>query len=157
MHMHQRNLYRLICLERNISRQHLKQTDAKRINIRLRACGLSLGKFRRKVMYRTHDIVCLRQLHRAFGKRNTEIEHLDGAIGFDNDILRLDITMDDAAAVRFCGCAGQLDHDIDRLFGKQCSALLNHLLQRLSGDILHDNIMVSLVFTDIIDFHDVRM
>ena len=108
-------------------------------------------------MYRAHHIISLRQLHRALRQGNAEVQHLDRAIRFDNDVLRFDITVNDAAAMSFTGRCSQLLHNINRFFGEQSPALLNHFLQRLAGDIFHNDVVMSFILTDIIDFNNIRV
>ena len=55
-------------------------------------------------MDRTHDVVGLGQLHGTFGSRNAEIKNLDGTIRSDDDVLRLDITMNNASGMSFRNC-----------------------------------------------------
>src|SRR6185369_9803254 len=46
--------------------------------------------------------------------RETEVEHLHGAGARDHHVARLDVAMNDAAAVRCCECVSHLDGDRER-------------------------------------------
>ena len=65
--------------------------------------------------------------------------------------------MDDASAVRFRHCRTQLFHDIHCLFIDKRTTGTDNLFEGFSGNIFHDDVMVILIFTNIIDFYNIRM
>ena len=42
------------------------------------------------------------------GSRNSEVHHLDVAVGLDHDVLRLDVAMDNVVCVRYRKRLGDL-------------------------------------------------
>ena len=62
-------------------------------------------------MNRPHDRIRLRQLQRVLRQRDAEVNDLKRTVIFDQYVLRLDIAVNDIAAVRFGNRADQLLHN----------------------------------------------
>ena len=77
---------------------------------------------------------------RTLGFRQAEVEHLDGAVGADLDVARLEIAMDDALLVRGVERVGDLPRDAERLV-ERSAALPDPLGQRRPLDQLHDEVV----------------
>ncbi len=71
---------RVLGVERQTPCEHLKQGDAKRVEVSSGACLLSGSLFRRKVVYRAQDRPSLCYGRAACSARNAEIGNLDLAI-----------------------------------------------------------------------------
>ena len=85
-----------------------------------------------------------------------EVQDLRLAAVGQEDVRRLDVTMDDSLAVRAVERIGDLDADVDDLVGLQGPGR-EPIPKRLSLHQLHDDERVALVLADVVDRADVRV
>ena len=94
-----RDLDRAVAGERHLAGEQLEEHDPGRVEVgRLvdRRAARLLG---REVLRGADDRALLGHLARARA-RDAEVRHLDDALGVDDDVVRLDVAVDDAVAVR---------------------------------------------------------
>ena len=91
-----------------------------------------------------------------YGFRETEVEHLDGAVGADLDVRRLEIAMDDAALVRGFEGLGDLLRDRQRLVERDRPAR-DALRQIVAFDEFHHERRDARALFEPVDRGDVRM
>ena len=144
-------------LERELPRQHLKQEDRERPDIRplieVKPPNL-LGRHERE---RSHPRAHARDLRtpRKLGK--PEIDDLHLAVGSDDDVCRLDVAVDDPVIVRFGKPAADPYHDIKR-FGDGERPARDLRIQVLSAVERHADEEEPLGrFADLVDRADVRV
>ena len=87
--------------------------------------------------------------------RQTEIEELDPRRG-QHDVPRLQITMDDPGAMGLVERVGDLERVPDEPVDRQ-SAALQPLRERLTFQILHDEIVGAVLMPDVMERADVRV
>ena len=94
-----RDLERRIPTERDAAREHLVEHDPGGVEIRGRPGRETARLLGRQVLGGADDRACFRHLARA-GAGDSEVHDLDAAVGRDDDVVRLDVAVDDAVAVR---------------------------------------------------------
>ena len=106
-------------------------------------------------MYRSHNI----STHgvRRCSSCDTEIGNLDLTFMRDNDVLRLNITMNDALIMSSLDTTANLNCDGDNLLVVQMSLLLDIGLKGDPLDIFHYDVVHSVFGSDIVDIDDIRM
>ncbi len=88
--------------------------------------------------------------------REAEVEHLRVAARSDEDVGRLDVTVDDSAAVSGVERVGDLDRDVDRSIDIE-RLLLYDMSQRVALEQLHDDELPPGVLADVVHGADVRV
>ena len=91
------------------------------------------------------------------GPGDAEVRHLDDALGVDDDVVRLDVAVDDAVAVRVAQRREDLARVRDRDRNRAEAARADQLLQRASLDVLHDDVVRAVVLAAVEDRDDVRV
>ncbi len=71
--------------------------------------------------------------------------------------MRLYIAMNDSVFVRILQRAPNLRRDANRRINRNLLMPGNVLLQRLAGDVLHDDVILVSIVPDIVNPDDVRM
>jgi hypothetical protein len=89
--------------------------------------------------------------------RDAEIRDLDGSIHGKQNILRFDVTMDQATGMGRCQSRADFDAYADRFGDRQRSRCLDRLLEGLPIDEFHDNVVRRAVLPNVKDTHDVGM
>ena len=157
LHLHDGDGDRVIRNERQLTREHFIQHDAHRINIGLIVDITAARLLRRDIVHRADGLVghglrfCLREACDA------EIRHLNGAVLEQHDVLRLDVSVNDALFVGVLQSAEDLHRKVQRLSPFDLALLLNILLQGDAIDILHDDVLNAVTKADIIDLDDIRV
>ena len=72
------------------------------------------------------------------GAGGTELEELHVTVGGDEDVRRLEVRVDDAAAVRGDERIGELDPELDHAIRRQRALGFDHLVQRAPFEQLAD-------------------
>ena len=147
---------RRIAVKGRPSGQHLIHHNTERIKIRPCIHMRALGLLRRNVVYRAERLARKRALSRRH-LRNAEVCDLDAAILEHHDVVRLDVTVDNAAAVRVLERLCDLRGKMQRLAPVEHLLLLHILLERDAVDQLHNDIVHILGMGHVIDAHDVWM
>ena len=150
-----RDRYGRLPVKRHFACEHLIQSHAERIDIALLVAESASGLFRGGIVHGSHDIGSDRVAGRRLG--NTEIRDLDLSFAGNDDILRLDISVDNVVSVGRFESHGDLQSDRDRLFIAQISLLAYVIFQCDAVHKFHDNIVNALFLTDVIDIYDIGM
>ena len=155
LQMLDRNLNCGLPVEGNNAGCHLVHYDSERIDIRLSGYITISRLLGRRIMYRAHNI----STHgvRRCSSCDTEIGNLDLTFMRDNDVLRLNITMDDALIMSSLDTTANLNCDGDNLLVVQMSLLLDIGLKGDPLDIFHYDVVHSVFGSDIVDIDDIRM
>src|SRR5215813_13436822 len=141
------NLNPVAAFERLAARDHFVKHNAEAENIGAVINALARGLLRRPVPYRPVRHPDLR--HRfvevgagLFGRehfRQTEIEHFDLSLIADDDVIRFNVAVDDAARVRRGDRVRDLNSDRER--AKDLQRLSgNDLLERAAFGVRHDDV-----------------
>ena len=102
------------------------------------------------------DRALLGHLARA-GARDPEVGDLDDALGVDDDVVRLDVPVDDAVAVRIAERGEDLPRVGDRDGHRAEPARADQLLERATLDVLHDDVVRAVRLAAVEDRDDVRV
>src|SRR6185436_11304683 len=86
-----------------------------------------------------------------------EIENLDAPLAGDEQVLRLQVAVDDAALVRGGKPARDLNRVVDRLGRRDPPLLLQAVAQRLALEQLHHRVDDARFVADVVDGEDVGM
>ena len=95
--------------------------------------------FRADIMHRADRFISDRFGIAAGKAGDTKVGDLDGAVGQQHDIVRLDIPVDDPLIVCMLQRFEDLHGKMDRLFPAQHVFLIDIILQSNAVDILHNN------------------
>ena len=135
--------------------EHLIQCHAEGIHVTLLVAESAPRLFRGCIVHGSHDIGRDRIAGRGLGY--AKIRDLDLSFSGNDDILRLDISMDNVVSMRRFQSHGDLQCDRHRLFVAQLSFFANIIFQRNAVHEFHDNIINALFLTDVIDIYDIGM
>ena len=73
--------------------------------------------------------------------RNAEVgDHRTAALGIEENIVRLDVSMDHAAFVRVSECVGDIAQCAPRLLDRQCPPIVQALGEVVAGHVRHDEV-----------------
>ena len=87
--------------------------------------------------------------------RHPEVHQLDTAIGEQEDVIRFDVPMDDAALMGVLQRLGDLKRDRDGFFRRQRPIALEPGAQRLAAQVLHGDELTAIIgVADLVDHHD---
>ena len=136
--------------------QHFVHHDAEGIQVGAVVHAGALRLFRRDIMDGAEGFAGQRVLRRA-DARDAEISDLDAAVLEDHDIVRLDVTVHDAAAVRVFQRLGDLHGKMQGLAPVEVPLLLQILLEGNALDQLHDDIIRVFRMGDVVHADDVRV
>lgn len=121
-------------------REHLIEHNAQRIDICPLVYPASLGLLRGDIVHRPQCFP--RQgIAGARDAGNAKICNLDAAVFEYHDIVRLDVPVDNAAAVRMLQCLGNLNGEMQCLPPVEHTFLLHILLERQPIDQFHDDVI----------------
>ena len=151
-----RDLDRAVAGERHLAGEQLEEDDARRVEVGglvdRRAARLLGGE----VLRGADDRALLRHLARA-GAGDAEVRDLDDALGVDDDVVRLDVAVDDAVAVRVAERGEDLARVRDRDRDRAEPARADQLLERPPLDVLHDDEVGAVGLAPVEDRDDVRV
>ena len=86
-----------------------------------------------------------------------EVEDLHQSVAREEDVLRLEVAVDDAALVRRGEAAGELPGVVDGLARRQRAVLAKARAQRLALEELRDDVALIALAAEVVDGQDVRM
>ena len=126
--------------ERLAAGQQLVEQGAERVDVAPRILGFSRRGIRRQVGRRTFDRRLADVDHRIVEHRSqqSEVGQVCMAVTVHEDVGRLQIAMDDPAAVRVAQRLGDLSADAQDLFTRQRLAVLQAVGETAAGDEGHD-------------------
>ena len=157
-----------VSLERLLAREQLVEDRSERKNVRAVVDRESLHLLGRHVARRPHDRPGLRVaracrrarlLARSDGLdslRQAEVEDLEVAVSRDEEVLRLQVSVDDALLV----CGGEALCDLQRVVNGLLLADRTRVelsAQRLAFQKLHDRVSDAVLVSEVMDREDVRM
>ena len=119
--------------------EHLIEDDPSGVNIRARVGAFASGLFGGDIVNRSERLLC-QSLRCVFQTGDAKVRDFHTAVPHDHDILRLNIPVDNAPAVRVGQSAHDLNDKVQRLPPVQLPALLHILFQRDAVDQLHDKV-----------------
>jgi hypothetical protein len=142
--------------ERRPAAAHDVEHAAEAEQVRPVVNGLAHGLLRRHVQRRAGDKAALRQAGVVGGAGQAEVGQLDPLLdaGLQQDVARLDVAVDQPHGVRRGQAGGDLPADARHLRHLQRPEPVELLLQRLAGDVLHNEVGGRLLL-DGVDVHDV--
>ena len=146
--------------ERRLADQHLVRHRTERIHVAARIDGaLAHRLLGTHVLRRAEREPGLRHplaagaLH---GERDAEVGH-ERVAALQQDVLRLDVAMDHAEAVRVAERIGDFARDADRFVDRQLAVALEARAQRLAGDQRHHVVEQAVGLAAVEQRQDVRM
>ena len=151
-----RDLDRAVAGERNLPGEHLVEDDPERVQVGalvdLRAARL----LRREVLRGADDRALLGHLARA-GARDAEVRHLHVPLRVDEHVVRLDVAVDDAVAMREAKRREDLPRVVDGHRHRRRAAREDQLLQRAAVEVLHRDVVRALGLAAVVDRDDVLL
>ena len=151
------HLQRGLAFKRQLAGEHFVHHDAERIDIRPVVDLGALGLLGRDIVHRADGLLHHAGLLRGREGRDAEVGQLGCAVAQDDDILRLDVLMDDAAGVRMHERAADLLCKEHRLLPGQAALFLQIFLEGDALDQLHDDIVRAVFAADVVHGDDVVM
>ena len=129
-----------IAVIRRAARQHFVHDDAERIEVGAAVDLRALGLLGRDIVdgaerLAREGVLC------GGDAGNAEVRDLDAAVLQNHDIMGLDVTVDDAAAVRVLKCLADLRGEVQGLAPVERALLLHILLEGNALDQLHDDVV----------------
>ena len=154
--MHHRQCEAIVSNIRRVAGKHLVKQHSETVEIGAGVHRLAANLFRAHVARRAegqagpgHDRAAAETLG------NAEVGQHRAAIFAEQNVLRLDVAVDDAAMVGVVQGAGDSPGDGQSVLGRQTGA--DALLQSIARQILHGQVVGALVGSDIVDGDDVRV
>ena len=147
----------VLAVEGDVAREHLVEHDAERVDVRLAVDVVAERLLGRDVVRGAEHAALGGQaavVHRA---GDAEVGDLGRALLVDEDVLRLDVAVDDAAPVRGAERAGDLDRVGDRLVDRQAPEPADPVLERLALDVLEDDVGAPVLLARVDHADDVRV
>ena len=151
-----RDLDRAVARERHLAGEQLEEDDPRRVEVRRLVDRRAACLLRGEVLRGADDRALLRHLARA-GARDAEVRDLHDALGVDDDVVRLDVAVDDAVAVRVAERGEDLARVRDRDGHRAEAARADELLERSPLDVLHDDVVGAVELAAVEDRDDVRV
>ena len=112
-----RDLDRRLAEERHLAGEELVEEDSRGVEVRCLVDGSAARLLRREVLGGADDRALLRHLARP-GTCDAEVRDLDDALGVDDHVVRLDVAVDDAVAVR----VAERGEDLARVRDRDCAS-----------------------------------
>ncbi len=145
-----------VALKGQPPREHFVQHHAGGVDVRAGINAVASRLLGGNVVYRAQGL--LRQRLSRVGKtRDAKVGDLHAAVTQHHDVLRLDVAVDDAAAVGVAQSAHDLRDEVQRFAPVHAAAPLHVLLERDAVDQLHDDVLKVGVGGDIVDRDDIRV
>ncbi len=141
-------------------RQQFVEEAARRVEVRAGVDLLALGLFRREVLGGADHRGRLRHGHAgvAHGAGDAEVHHLDLAVAGQHDVGRLDVTVDDAVAVRVLQALEDADGHLHGALGQQLATGVEEFAERGAVYVLHHDVRdgdpVDVVLARVVDRDD---
>ena len=150
------DLHRAVPGEGNVGGQQFVQDDPRRIKVGGLVDGRPARLLRRQVLGGADDRPLLRHLARTCAG-DAEVRHLHDAFRVDDDVVRLDVAVDDAVAVRVPERGEDLTCIRNRDRDRARPPRPDELFERASLHVLHDDEVRAVRLTSVVDRDDVRM
>ena len=144
-------------LKRQLAGEHLVHHNAERIDIRPVIDLGPFGLFRRDIMHRADGFLHHTRLLRGGKGCNAEVGQFCSAVPQDDNVLRLDVLVDNAAGMRMDERPADLLCKEYRFLPGQAALFLQILLEGNALNQFHDDIIRTVFAADIINRHDVVM
>ena len=143
------DLERGFALKRQLAGQHFVHHHAERVQVGAVVNFAALGLLRRDIVHRADGLLHHTGLLRGSERGNAEIGQLCRTVPQDDNILRLNVLMDDAARVCVHECAGNLLSEENGLLPRQMALALQILLEGDALNQLHNDIIRSVLAADV--------
>ena len=143
------DLERGFALKRQLAGQHFVHHHAERVQVGAVVNFAALGLLRRDIVHRADGLLHHAGLLRGSERGNAEIGQLCGAVPQNDNVLRLNVLMDDAARVCVHECAGNLLSEENGLLPRQMALALQILLEGDALDQLHNDIIRAVLAADV--------
>ena len=135
--------------------QKLIEDDAGAVNVRARIDAVALCLLRRNIVDGAQRF--LRERLRRVGKTgDAEVSHLNASVPQYHNVLRLNVTVDDAAGMRVAEPLHDLSNKMERFTPVELTALFHVLLERDPVDELHDDVF-RFAAGHVVDRDNIRM
>ena len=145
-----------VAAERQLSGEHAIAEDPERVLVGAAVHRLPLGLLRRHVVRRPDDHAGAGEPARRLQRLgDPEVGEHDAAVMVEHDVGRLHVAVDDAARVRVAERARRLPQHALHVIERQRLLLLQHVLERRPGDVLHHEEVESFLALDAVDGDDV--
>ena len=136
-------------LKRQLAGQHFVHHHAERVQVGAVIDLAALGLLRRDIVHRADGLLHHAGLLRGSERGNAEIGQLCRTVPQDDNVLRLNVLMDDAARVCVHECAGNLLSEENGLLPRQMALALQILLEGDALDQLHNDIIRAVLAADV--------
>ena len=143
------DLERGFALKRQLAGQHFVHHHAERVQVGAVVDLAALGLLRRDIVHRADGLLHHAGLLRGSERGNAEIGQLCRTVPQDDNVLRLNVLMDDAARVCVHECAGNLLSEENGLLPRQMALALQILLEGDALDQLHNDIIRAVLAADV--------
>ncbi len=151
-----RDLHRRVAREGHRPRQHLVEEDADGVEVGALVDPGAPRLFRREVLGGADDGAGLGHLADP-GPGDAEVRHLQAPVRVGHHVVRLDVAVDDALAMREAERAEHLAGELDRVADRERPAGDDELLQAPPVEVLHRDVVGALGLAPVVDRDDVRV
>ena len=150
------NRHRRFAIVRRAAGHHLIHHNAQAIQVTAVVYPAALCLFRRDVM---HTAQCFlgQGVGLAHNPGNTKVRHLHTAVFQNHHIVRLDIAVNNTAAMGMFQCLGDLHTKMEGFLPVQGSLLFHVMLQRNAIDQFHDDVICIIRRRNVINLNGVGM
>ena len=121
--------------------------DAERVDVGRGGGSVAACLLGCQVLHRTHDLTGGRQRHLVGNASDAEVGDLDAALGRNEQVARLDVTVHQASVVRGLQRGGGLGHDAEYAISRDPALALDDRGKRFARDELHHDVGRTLLFT----------
>ena len=136
---------------------HFIEHDAQRKNVAAAIYRAALHLFRRHVAGSAHHVGGLLDGAELQNLGGAEVRDLDGIVGGEHEVRRLDVAVDDVAFMRELQRAAGLIHDAKRARQGKRVAAIEQRLQALSLHQFHGDVVEAVFLARVENHHDVGM
>jgi hypothetical protein len=143
-------------LVRPAAGEELEGDDAEAVAVARGGRGLTASLLRREVARRSENGARQRERVDAAGGGDAEIGHDDVRLAVEQQVRRLDVTMDDTFRVRAVECDRSLGEPLESLSRRDTPVVPQTIVDRAAVEVLHDEIRLLVVLADVEDRDDVR-
>ena len=150
------DLDRRVAGERHLTGEQLVEDDPDRVEIRGLVDRGALCLLRRQVLRGADDRARFGHLAHTRA-RDAEIRHLQSPLAVDQHVVRLDVAVNDAVAVREPDRGEDLPRVVDREVDRRRTARDDELLQRTAVEVLHRDVVRAFRLAAVVDRDDVRV
>jgi hypothetical protein len=138
------------------AREALVQDAGQRVAVGTRVDGFAADLFRSEIVERADHLPGVRR-GAAELLGDPEVGQVDVAVLIEQDVRRLDVAVDETAAVRGVERARDLGENRDRTIGRELGLAFEHGLQVTPLDVAHGEVELPIVFARLVDRDHVRV